>query len=65
MGICYEATNANPNSIYIPIKICLERYNQYDLPAYIDSGCFVYFGNDDYFQNLCGKSQKFSTSKNR
>ena len=25
--ICYEATNTNPNSIYIPTKICLEEYN--------------------------------------
>ena len=24
MEICYETTNANPNSIYIPIKVCLE-----------------------------------------
>jgi len=24
MGICYEATNSNPNGIYIPTKICLE-----------------------------------------
>ena len=24
MEICYEATKTNPNSIYIPIKICLE-----------------------------------------
>ena len=26
MEICYEATKTNPNSIYIPIKICLEGY---------------------------------------
>jgi len=38
MEICYEATNTNPNSIYIPIKICLEGYNPYELTAYIDSG---------------------------
>ena len=27
MKIYYEATNTNPNSIYIPITICLEGYN--------------------------------------
>ena len=41
METCYEATNTNPNSIYIPIKICLEGYNQYELTAYIDSGCSI------------------------
>ena len=29
MEICYEATNVNLNSIYIPIKVCLEGYNKY------------------------------------
>jgi len=43
MEICYEATNTNPNSIYIPIKVCLEGYNKYELCAYIDSDCFVCF----------------------
>ena len=43
MEICYEATKTNPNSIYIPIKICLEGYNPYELTAYIDSGCSVCF----------------------
>jgi len=43
MKICYEATNINPNSIYIPIKVCLERYNKYELCAYIDSGSSVCF----------------------
>jgi len=43
MEIYYEAINTNPNSIYIPIKICLEGYNQYELSAYTDSGCFVCF----------------------
>jgi len=43
MKICNEATNINHNSIYIPIKICLEGYNQYELTAYIDSGCSVCF----------------------
>ena len=42
MEICYEVTNTNPNSIYIPIKICLEGYNKYELCAYINSSsvCF-------------------------
>ena len=31
MKICYEATNTNPNSIYIPIKVSLEGYNKYKL----------------------------------
>ena len=44
MKISYEATNTNSNSIYIPIKICLEGYNIHELCAYIDGGCFVYFG---------------------
>ena len=41
MKICYEVTIINRNSIYIPIKICLEGYNKYKLCAYIDSGCSV------------------------
>ena len=41
--IYYEATNTNPNSIYIPVKGCLEGYNKYELCAYIDSGCSVCF----------------------
>ena len=36
--ISYEVTNTNPNSIYIPIKVCLEGYNKYELCAYIDNG---------------------------
>ena len=47
MEICYEATNTNPNSIYIPINVCLEGYNKYELCAYINSGCSV-----------CGKELK-------
>jgi len=35
MEICYEATNTNHNSIYIPIIICLEGYNQYESTAYV------------------------------
>ena len=49
MEICYEATKTNPNSIYIPIKICLEGYNQYKLTAYIDSGCSDCFGKRSLF----------------
>jgi len=37
MEICYEASNTNPNSIYIPINICLEGYNQFELCANINS----------------------------
>jgi len=43
MEICYEAMNTNPNSVYVPIKICLKGYNPYHLTAYIDSGCSIYF----------------------
>jgi len=49
MAICYEATNTNPNSINIPIKICLEGYNPYELTAYIDSGCSVCFEKRSLF----------------
>ena len=52
MEICYEATNTNPNSIYIPIKICLEGYNQYELTAYIDSTCSVCFGKRSLFSEI-------------
>ena len=31
MEISYEATNTNLNSIYIPIKVCLEGYDKYEL----------------------------------
>ena len=58
MEICYEATNTNPNSIYIPIKVCLEGYNKYELCAYIDSGCSICFEKEHYFLNLCGKKLK-------
>ena len=43
MEICYEATNTNLNSIYIPITVCLEEYDKYKFCAYIDSGCSVCF----------------------
>jgi len=49
VDICYEATNANSNSIYIPIKICSEEHNPYELTAYIDSGCCVCFGKRSLF----------------
>jgi len=52
MKICYEATNINPNSVYIPIKICLEEYNLYELTAYIDNGCSVYFGKISLFSEF-------------
>ena len=29
MEIHYEVTNANYSNIYIPINVCLERYNKY------------------------------------
>ena len=49
MEICYEAANTNPNSSYIPIKVFLEEYNKYELCAYIDSGCSVYFEKRSLF----------------
>ena len=49
MEICYEATNTNPNRIYILIKVCLEGYNKYELCAYIDSCCSVYFRKKTFF----------------
>jgi len=56
--ICYEATNTNPNSIYISIKVCLEEYNKYELCAYINSGCSVCFRKNSSSQNLCRKELK-------
>ena len=43
MEICCEATNINHNIIYIPIYICFEGYNRYELCIYIDSGCSICF----------------------
>ena len=60
MKICYEATNTNPNSIYIPIKICLEGYNQYELTTYIDSGCLVCFRKRSLFPKFMWKKAKNS-----
>ena len=56
--ICYEAPNTNPNTIYIPIKICLEGYNQYELTTYIDSGCSVYFGKRTLFPEFVWEKAK-------
>ena len=58
MEICYEVTNTNPNSIYIPMNVCLEGYNKYELCAYIDSGCFVCFGKISIFIEFMRKSAK-------
>jgi len=58
MEICYEVTNTNPNSIYIPINICLEGYNRYELCAYIDSGCSVCFGKRSLFPEFMWKKAK-------
>jgi len=56
--ISYEATNTNPNSIYIPIKVCLEGYNKYELCAYIDSGCSVCFEKRTLFPEFMWKRAK-------
>ena len=58
MEMCYEVTNTNPNSIYIPINVCLEGYNKYELCAYIDSGCSVYFGKRSLFLEFMWKRAK-------
>ena len=49
MKICYKVTNTNPNSIYIPIKVCLVGNNKYELCAYIDSGCSICFRKRSLF----------------
>ena len=58
MERCYEATNTNLNSIYIPIKIWLEGYNPYELTAYIDSGCSVCFGKRSVFPEFMWKKAR-------
>jgi len=58
MEICYEASNTNPNSIYIPIRICLEGCNPYELTAYVDSGCSVYFEKRSLFPEFMWKKAK-------
>jgi len=50
MEMCYEATNTNPNSIYIPIKVCLEGYNKYK-PVVV----LYALEKDHYFLSSCGK----------
>ena len=56
--ICYEATDTNLNSIYIPIKVCLEGYNKYELCVYIDSCCSVCFGKRSLFSEFMWKRAK-------
>jgi len=56
--ISYEATNTNPNNVYISIKICVEGYNQYELTAYIDSGCSVCFEKRSIFLKFLWKKAK-------
>jgi len=58
--ICYEATNTNPSNIYIPINVCLEGYNKYELCAYIDSGCSVCFEKRTLFPEFMWKRAKNS-----
>ena len=58
MEICYETTNTNPNSVYIPIKVYLEGYNKYELCAYIDSGCSVCFEKRSLFLELSVKKKR-------
>lgn len=65
MESLYEITGTNPNSIYIPINICIEEYNKYELCAYIDSGCSACFGKRTLFPNFLWKKSKGSdASKN-
>ena len=58
MKICYEVTKTNPNSIYILINVCLERYNKYELCAYIYNGCSVCFGKRSLFSEFMWKRAK-------
>ena len=58
MEICYEVTNTNTNSIYIPINVCIEGYNKYDLCAYINSGCSVCFKKISLFPEFMWKRAK-------
>ena len=64
MEICYETTNINHNSIYIPIKVCLEGYNKYKLCSYIDSGYSVCFEKNIIISRIyVEKGQESFTSK--
>ena len=58
MKICEEVTNANPNSIYIAINVCLEGYNKYELCGYIDSGCSICFEKRSLFPEFMCKRVK-------
>ena len=58
-----EVTNTNPNSVYIPINVCLEGYNKYELCAYIDSGCPVCFEKISLFPEFVEQSQKSFASE--
>jgi len=49
MKICYEVTNTNPTSVHIPINVCLEGYNRYELCADNYSDCSVCFGEKFLF----------------
>jgi len=49
MKICYEVTNTNPTSVHIPINVCLEGYNRYELCADNCSDCSVCFGEKSLF----------------
>ena len=60
MEICYKTTNINTNSIYIPIKVCVEGYNKYELCADIDSSCSVCFGKRTLFSEFMWKRCKNS-----
>ena len=50
---CLRVTN--PNSIYIPIVICIEGFNNYELCAFVDSGCSVCFGKKTLFPEFMWK----------
>ena len=52
--VCLRVTN--PNSIYISISICLEGFNQYELCAFVDSGCTVCFGKKTLFPDFIWKT---------
>ena len=58
MEACNEIFSTNPNSIYIPIDICIEDYNKYRLCAYIDSGCSTCFGKRSLFPEFLWKKAK-------
>ena len=60
----YEVANTNPNRIFIPIIVCLQGHNRYELCTHIESDCSVYFRKDLYFQNLYDKNKESFTSKN-